>query len=345
MHGFKGSGLDRNGGGPLADQDGPLVVPREAIAVISNRRSGRNADGMERLRAEIGRLGVHAVEPASHAELAAELKDLARKGVKLLAINGGDGTLDTVLTSLRRDMPFASEPVLAVLRGGTTNMVARDVGLRGTAESALRSLVSAAERGIPRQTIVSRRPVRLTFERGGDASYGFFFTGAAIPRAILQARRRYHPKGLKGPLGEALALGGNLLSLLRGGTQEDSVLRPDKVDFAFDGGPWQSGSVTAFYVTSLKRLILGVRPPPAEHGLALALLHEASRRETWRALPQFLLGRAGPKRPGGPVVRREVARLDLRTTGPTMLDGELFDADAGRTLTLEAAKPVYFVKV
>ena len=57
----------------------------------------------------------------------------------VLAINGGDGTVAAILGALLESKPFVTPPLIALLPGGTANMSAGDVGLRGSLNKAVRT--------------------------------------------------------------------------------------------------------------------------------------------------------------------------------------------------------------
>ena len=57
------------------------------------------------------------------------LADLARQEVDILAVMGGDGTLQHGLTEIFASRVFGDRvPIIAPLRGGRTNMTALDLG-------------------------------------------------------------------------------------------------------------------------------------------------------------------------------------------------------------------------
>ncbi len=67
-------------------------------------------------------------------ELPALCDQLCAQGVDLIAICGGDGTGQIVLTTLHDRHLAAGKPTPAIvlLRGGTMNTVARNLGIEGT---------------------------------------------------------------------------------------------------------------------------------------------------------------------------------------------------------------------
>ncbi len=59
--------------------------------------------------------------------------ELARAEVELIVIDGGDGTVQAVLSEILRGSVFRAAPQFAVLASGMTNLIAADVGIRGCA--------------------------------------------------------------------------------------------------------------------------------------------------------------------------------------------------------------------
>lgn len=306
------------------------------LAVLSNGNSGSPA-AHARVRRVAQHAGVIWRESRSADELHAILEDFAQAGVDTLVVDGGDGTLDAVLTALRTDAPFAREPDIVLLRGGTTNMVHTDVGPKGKPWRALKRVLAARAAGIA-LTAKDRAPIVLRRE-GGPAHYGFFFGAAAIPRAIRRSTAELHSRGLPGPLSDGLMLAHSVVRLLTGRIEADPVLRPDVVSYALDDGPWQMDRAVVVYATTLDRLLLGVRPAPPDSALGVAVV---SWPMTGRLrLPAFLYGR-GPDRPGRGVRRARPRRLRLYTPTDCTLDGELYPGDPTTCLTLTPGAPVRF---
>ena len=102
------------------------------IGLISNPGSQRNRRGLQEIRQVLaGNPDIVHVTTEARGELDEVLADFARRGVDLLLINGGDGTVQTVLTRLLEKRPFETPPYLAILPRGMANTTAADVGLRG----------------------------------------------------------------------------------------------------------------------------------------------------------------------------------------------------------------------
>ncbi len=115
----------------------PLVVPGVdmgraiRVGVINNPRSWRNTRRKTR-QAIQGALS--ARRRAAHFEedtldgLVARTQQLIREGTELLVVNGGDGTVQAALTALFNLPAGTRQPLMVVLKGGTTNTSANCVG-------------------------------------------------------------------------------------------------------------------------------------------------------------------------------------------------------------------------
>ncbi len=105
---------------------------RPLVGLIRNPRSHRNKGQPPEL-ADDPRVLTHA--PRSHADLRLVLEDFAAKGIDLLAVDGGDGTVRDVLTC-GADIWGEHWPELIVLPKGKTNALTVDLGLHNRTHTA-----------------------------------------------------------------------------------------------------------------------------------------------------------------------------------------------------------------
>ena len=137
------------------------------LGLISNPRSERNRSGFADLLAASAELpDLLHLEIDGQGSLSEILTEMARREVRVLVINGGDGTVQRVLTELFEARPFERPPALAVLARGMANMTAGDVGLRGRAIPPLRRLIAAARSGGIERSVEFRRILRVENIRG-----------------------------------------------------------------------------------------------------------------------------------------------------------------------------------
>ena len=102
------------------------------IGIISNPRSRQNVRGMDAIRSFLETCPqIPHRELNVPAETAPALRQLAEAGTDLLVVNGGDGTVHSVITEMLNGAWTTALPRIAVLPGGMTNLIAADVGMSG----------------------------------------------------------------------------------------------------------------------------------------------------------------------------------------------------------------------
>jgi diacylglycerol kinase (ATP) len=311
------------------------------LAVLSNAHSRQNRLGLAPVDAVARAAGVPHIVTQDAAALIPALRQLAELDTELIVVNGGDGTVHATLSALRNGKVFEHEPKLALLRGGTTNMIHRDLGMRQAPHRALSRLVAQARRGnlgrtVTRPVIALRHPAKL------EHAYGFFFGAAAIPRAVQAARHRFHKRGMTGPWGESLATTWLVSRLLIRDSATDPVLYPEKLAYVADGGVWHEAPTILFMVTTLDRLLCGVRPVPAHDSLNLLTL-TWPHRKLWRALPKLLAG--VPETSSNGISQTQARQIAVQASGDFFLDGEIVGTPGSSPICLSADKPAQFVRV
>ncbi len=297
------------------------------IGLISNPNSGRNRKQLRAIeRIVANHPQVHHCQTSGPADIPAALSTLANRSVAVLAINGGDGTVARVLTHLLEDAPFERLPLIALLPGGTTNMNAGDVGLRGNLVRAVRRLCRWADDDRNDGRLLRRAILRVDPGAGQSVAYGMFFGTGAIIHGIEYCRASIHTKGLANEIGPGLAMARTMWGILR---RDPRFTRSVAVSAAFDNSPpAPAEDILILLVSSLERLILGMRPYwGKENGPLHVSMIRAGADHLLRTLPALLRGK--PDRHAGISAgyqSRNVERISLTLDGPYTLDGEMYQA-------------------
>jgi diacylglycerol kinase family enzyme len=147
-----------------------VIVNPNALGV--RRRPGLHA----RLAAILGRHG-EIVETRTPDELRQVVARFRAAGARTVATCGGDGTNLSIITELVRASGDAPLPGLALLRGGTVNTVAQNLGIAGDPEAILGRLVAWEARGEEAPTVGQD-----LLEVNG--MYGFLFASAMGARFL-----------------------------------------------------------------------------------------------------------------------------------------------------------------
>jgi len=300
------------------------------VGVISNPLSGRNRrgglDGIRRLlqnHPDISHREVHTPGEAREA-----LDAFAAEDVNLLAVNSGDGTIQAVLTLLFTGNGFRSMPRLALLRGGTTNMTHQDLGLPGSGVDALSRLLNWLHHGEGEALIRRRSILKVQTAACAHPLYGLFFGAACIYKGIQFFHSRIRRWGWSGDPAHLLILGRFLWALAQ---RQDALVAPARMVLRADSCGVVSQDALLLLITTLDRLILGLRPFWGPGGGPLRLTVVGARpRGLLRALPSLVCGRGGSwAAPANGYLSCRARDIRLEMKGGFALDGELFTTDPG----------------
>jgi diacylglycerol kinase family enzyme len=148
----------------------------------ANRQDPGCAERFARILGDAGRVA----SLAGLDRLADEARRVATESPSLIAIHGGDGTLHRTLSALIAAYGGRPLPPIAILTGGTMNVVASSLGIRIKPERLLAELV-AAERAGRLPATLHRRCLQV----GTD--YGFIFGNGLLSNFLEEyyARGRY----------------------------------------------------------------------------------------------------------------------------------------------------------
>jgi diacylglycerol kinase (ATP) len=325
------------------------------IGVVNNLRAGKSQEQVNRM---LGFLSSHPdvlhVETDNAGVMPEALADLARQEVDLLVINGGDGTLQYVLTEILGSRAFGDRvPLVAPLRAGRTNMSAMDLAadrdpLRGLAE-----LIACAEDGRIAERVEPRRVLRVSYGHGTHGSqrpaqYGMFFGAGLIKRAIELNHKLFDQDSqraiVEGVPGATLVTAGLLGRMITG--DKSGILAPDKVQILLDGQPIDQGEFHLVIASTLSRLFARMRPFYGQGPGGVRFTSIASPCERVGAAAIGIL-RGKPAAwvtPEAGYTSRNVERAELRMNCGFTVDGELWEPDSDRSIALTAERVVHFVR-
>ena len=318
------------------------------IGLLSNLSAGANASrAVELLDALRNVPGLVHVETNRSAAAPDALHTLAQAGVDLLLVNGGDGTLQNVLTAvLGQDVFDGRVPLIAPLRGGRTNTSALDVGASRDPIRAALELCKAIDAGRLRERIVKRRVLRIELREGPKCyvRYGMFFGAGVIHRGIELVQQRFPSGKSQGVFGAGLVTAGLLARLALG--KGDGILAGDKIQMLVDGVPVERGESRLVMASTQERLFLGLRPfwgrgPGAVRFTAIS----SQARGLARAAAGILRGRPGRSvNEERGYLSRNADRVALLAGCGLTIDGELIGPRPGRVVSITADRAIEFVR-
>jgi hypothetical protein len=317
------------------------------LGVLSNPGSRKNKRGLDDLRALLdGVPGARHVVLETIGQVPGILAGFARDGVEVVAVAGGDGTVQAVLTEYYGRRSISEVPKLAVVPRGTTNMIAADVGLKKRGIEGLRRILAATPDELE-AACVTRRILRVGNALNQEAQCGMFFGGAGICRAIEACRSKVHPMQLESDAAAAVTLAGLLGRWLLGRSREDDrIFYGDRVTLRIDDGEAVTTSSLIILAATLERLILGSRPFWGGGNGDLRFTEIVYPPERLlRYARRILYGGEDRQLPQTSYRSWSARRVELTMECPFTLDGEFFQPTPGRPLVLTAADEARFVRL
>ncbi|MGC6330611.1 diacylglycerol/lipid kinase family protein [Rhizorhabdus sp. FW153] len=319
-----------------------------AVALLSNPRSTGNLSMLPRMRSFCAsQSDIFHYEVESVDQIGEALRTIARVNPKVLVVNGGDGTVQAALTELYLGNHFdGSPPPVAVLPNGKTNLIALDLGAVGDPIAALQRVMDIARSGIEEHVVVREL---IALSDGSDGSrpvLGMFLGGAGLADTILYCRNKIYPLGLPNGISHFLTAIAVMVTLILGIRTAflPPAARPLKVSMMRAGQI--QGRFSLLIVTTLHKLLLGSSTGGSAASGALQLMVVEQRPlPLLRALFAGIFGRVGRDRMDG--VHFEYGD-EIQIEGErssVILDGEIFQADAGKPIILKTTPPVPFLRL
>lgn len=308
------------------------------LGVLSNRFSDGN--GGRPLLAELAGAQPDVVfaAPTERAALPAVLRDFAERGIRTVAVDGGDGTIRDVLSAFPHGS--GSFPTIALLPSGKTNLVAGDVGTFGSGPSGLHNLLASMRNGFAGANSTERHCLEVEWcDDPQRVVRGLFFGAGIFTHATRMAGQWAHDRGVKQRSAVALTMARTLYQTVRG--HEAAAGTPMAVS-ADNDDPAAETPHFLVLATTLQRLMLGLWPFPHNGDGALHWLDVlAPPRRLDRALWAAWRGRmtACPQNgyDGG---RAHTLAVQLRD--PFVVDGEIFTPGNGG-VSLRAGPAIRFI--
>ena len=270
-----------------------------------------------------------------------QLKAFRDTSPELLILNGGDGTIHTALTYIINKKIFKEMPPLAILGGGMTNMIARDLNTGEKASVALEKILAChSDIGCHEKT-KERRLIRVNVEGKKKTEYGLFFGSGSLVNVIRYCTRRLYTLGIKGKSAQVVAVFLYYLSRAfrwgRPGTLGYSPL----MTIRLDNGKIVRGKFSSLAATTLHRLIFGSKAPVGHAGFPFYTLGPSF----WAMVISLVRGARGTidKTKSKWITLDYTKKAVIEESYPFTLDGEIFKVKKGRSITLTHTKPYKFV--
>jgi diacylglycerol kinase family enzyme len=303
----------------------------------ANRRNPRLAGEFAAVLADQGRV----LAPSSLEDLGATAAKLRDDPPSVIAIHGGDGTVHKVVSALGAAFGDQPLPPIAVLTGGTMNVVAASLGLREDPKVFLRTLADDQRAGRPPE-VVARRCMRI-----GD-QLGFVFGNGLASNFLGE----YYGGGAYGPAKATWLLLGTFFSGLVNGPLIRRIFRRFEGEVRVDGVALPLTRFIGVNAATVREVGLGFKlnhraddDPErfgvlAIHSRPLALVADVRAVHTGRGI--------SPKRAYSAVASTlEITPLTSAHPSGEMsytIDGDLYRVPATTTLRISVGPRILFVR-
>jgi hypothetical protein len=312
--------------------------------LISNPNSGHNRDHFAGLQAQIALSPtiIHMVT-RSPAQIRPALQELAARNIAVLAINGGDGTASAILGELLESGLFATPPLIVLLPGGTANMNAGDIGVRGSLRKAVSRFCRWCDSPARRAASTAQRALlRVTIDGSSNPQYGMFLGGGAIIHGTEYAHKEIHSRGLRDDFSLAISTLRTVWGVLR---NDPRFNRHVAISLGLNGGAPRQYDTLILAVSTLHRLAFGMRPFWSQEpgAIRLTIMEQGCTRF---ARTFFSIARGKPNRnavASSGYRSHNADAMAMGMTGTVNLDGELLSVT--HAVQISASAPLTFLQL
>lgn len=316
------------------------------IAVLTNVEAGKNRFGRYKrygIPEIVGPEGL-VMETETMEEIDGAIERMLSRGERLLCVNGGDGTMQRVVTHMIDKYGEGSSdiPILFPLRGGTMNLLADHLKIKGKTPELLRAAMAAA-RNSPELPYAEVPTIRVTREVGGgvEREYGFLFGNGALYRF----HRVYYRETGGGPVAAARLF---VKCVVGGATRRTHYkdvfgLTPARV--TIDDLEVPASEVTIVLAVTFQVVVISFDAFRGEgEGDFYVIATTVPIFRLARRLHKLLWARdAEPPYPREEFFNQKASRVVIESREGFSLDGEVFEIEEQYRLTIEAGPKVKFL--
>jgi diacylglycerol kinase family enzyme len=274
------------------------------------------------------------------SKLGAFVEQSATQGVETIFIEGGDGTIQGVLTeTLLQLKGFKTRPNFVLLPGGMTNLVAANIGLKRPSVDRITDIIQN-----PQNRKIKTLPLlHIEPKDEGTSHFGFLLSTGALPAATQYCLDEIHTKGIGG----SAAVGATLFKVLFGPKQKRrELMAPTPIQLSMADKTIDGDHLTSV-ATTLPKLIIGINPfwglDDAPVQLTFAdpnVRHKLINIARMFKKTQSARTRAALERDG--FHSWNINDATLVHEGPIILDGEVLPLTKG-PIKLSASEPLVFL--
>jgi diacylglycerol kinase (ATP) len=313
------------------------------VGLIINPLSGRRSGKGEKLRRLLANNpSVEIAVLKEFDELPAVLRHMAAKGVDILAISSGDGTIHAVQSELAENRPFAVLPRLVLLSHGTANMSAGTLGLNCSTRRAAQLL--SDRKLLEALPAVVRPTLRVANSADGRIRHGMFLGTGAVYEATAYCQRILNRAGLAGNAAIVATFVHSFMQAVLARSPKASMIRSYDLRVLADGQERFARGSLLFLATTLDKLVLSIRPFWGGRSgpiRATAIPFPAGNPARW--LLPGLYGSERRRMPDG-ALSFCATSLEIHGSTPYVMDGEFFAPAKNLPLHVKAGPDFIYLR-
>lgn len=221
------------------------------IGLVYNPYAGGNRRKPEKrrqkLEAILGEYGILR-ETRSMEEIECVAREFCEKEIEILAVCGGDGSNHFTLTAFHRVYEGREFPLVALLRGGTMNLLEESLGMAGKPEKRLKKLIQVVKSG--RYPVISHTLLCV------NGKYGYIFGTGVVTNFLSE----YYKGGDTG-LWKAISVFGRACwAGLTGRSYAQKILTPVKANVCIGKALVPEHSFVTIMAATEQQCGLGFKP-------------------------------------------------------------------------------------
>lgn len=319
---------------------GAITLPGVKFGLLLNPASGKVKKKIHYVRQALADIpGLIICEASQPTEFVSVIESFQSKQISHLIIIGGDGTVQSVLSYYLNMADEKDLPQILILPGGTTNMTATDLGIKGFNKNLnkLYRLVSEKERW--REI---RKPLVKLELPDENIIYGFFFGIGVIASGVKFFNQHIKKSGITGEIISTFAIIPFLIKFFLSPNNPDLNQSVQKLDV--DGYHRENSKISLFFVTTLERLLFGIKPywgsgiPP----LHVTFIFSYARR-FWRSFVKIVFNRGTVLKESDGYFSTNSNVISLTFDGCFIIDGEVFYLENQSCIKLSSSTPITFI--
>ena len=311
------------------------------IAIIQNQLSTQNKNNIDWLESIISDYEwIKLFHTSSSEDINQAVIELKKLKIPTIVIDGGDGTIGLVFSSLINIYKNQTFPSIGLISSGKTNMTAQSWGIQGSRKFALIKIIKKQINGELEGS--SHAETILKVSRNGKSDiYGTFFGAANIVDSILFCRKYIYPLGFPNWLSHTLAFLAFLQKAIFS-SKDTNIIHVSEINDKKNEIWSEKGDFFILIVTSLSKLLFGLKPETISELYPTSYLTVKQKTLSIISLLPIIIYKKIKKDKFRSIIKPNYIRI--KSINNFTLDGEIYETKKSEIITLSASHKLKFIR-